>query len=170
MLKLKLKLQYLATSCEELTHWKRLMQRKTEGKRRRQQRMRWLDSITNSMDMNLSKLWEVVKNRGDWCATVHEVAKNWTWLSDRTMTRFQLKKKKRTKKSGRVFLLIGSHGLFIFLWQHAFLAMQGALGWKPYPVLLIKEVGLLSHRLAYTQPQRQDCCRLCLVLLQDLFV
>ena len=95
---LKLKLQYLATSCEELTHWKRLMQRKTEGKRRRQQRMRWLDSITNSMDMNLSKLWEVVKNRGDWCATVHEVAMNWTWLSDRTMTRFQLKKKKKNEK------------------------------------------------------------------------
>ena len=94
-LMLKLKLQYLATWCEELTHWKRLMQRKTECKRRRRQRMRWLDSITNSMDMNLSKLWEVVENRGDWCATVHEVAKNWTWLSDRAMTRLQLKKKKK---------------------------------------------------------------------------
>ena len=46
-----------------------------EGKRRRgQQRIRWLDSITNSMDMNFSKLWEIVEERKSWCATVHEVA------------------------------------------------------------------------------------------------
>lgn len=46
------------------------MMGKTEGKRRRgQQRMRWLDSITDSMDMNLSKLWEIVKDRGDWCVS-----------------------------------------------------------------------------------------------------
>ena len=58
---------------------KTLMLRKTEGKRRRGwQRMRQLDNITNSMDMNWSKLWETVKDRGDWHAIVHEVAKNWT--------------------------------------------------------------------------------------------
>ena len=58
---------------------------KIEGRRiRGQQRMRWLDSIADSMDMNLSKLQEVVKNRGAWCAAVHEVTKNWTWLSDWT--------------------------------------------------------------------------------------
>ena len=99
-LMLKLKHQYLghlmrrADSLE-----KTLMLGKIDGRRSGWQRMRWLDGIIDSMDMNLSKLQEIVKDREAWHATVHEVSKSGTWLNNYITTRGRMKISKVFKKT-----------------------------------------------------------------------
>ena len=96
-LMLKLKLQYLGHLMQRADSFeKTLILRKIEGRRSGQQKMRWLDSITNLIDMSFSKLWKLTMDRETWSAAVHGVAKSWTWLSDWTELKLNQTGKKNT--------------------------------------------------------------------------
>ena len=108
---LKLKLQCFSHLMQtDDTLEKSLMLGKIEGRRRTVcQRMRWLDGITNAMDMNLGELWEMVRDREAWHTAGHGVTKSWTWLGDWTTTLYEACK--RPKDKGRI------HS-FSVLWQN----------------------------------------------------